>query len=149
MNNYPTKKVILGYTLLGGFVGSVIFVIIAQIMIFKDDGLFLLDDVRFISPIITFGTATGTVPALIIGTVLALTKTYLNDIKDGVKCLVVGFLVTFIFYFLLMLVILLDMKLFWKSINNPIFICSVMVGGLSSLILAVLLLPQRLEKKGE
>lgn len=149
MNNYPTKKVILGYTLLGGLVGSVIFVIIAQIMIFKDDGLFLLDDVRFISPIITFGTATGTVPALIIGTVLALTKTYLNDIKDGVKCLVVGFLVTFIFYFLLMLVILLDMKLFWKSINNPIFICSVMVGGLSSLILAVLLLPQRLEKKGE
>ena len=125
--------------------GSVIFVIIAQIMIFKDDSLFLLGEIK---SFIILGVMMGTIPALITGTLLALTKTYLNKIKDGIKCLVVGFLVTAV---LSMAVFFLDSSVLWEFLWDSVMDIGVLsgVGGLSSLILAVLLLPKRLEKKGE
>ena len=147
INKYPTAKVILGYTLLGGLAGSVILIIIAQVAaLFKDDSLLSLGEIK--SFIILVGVMMGTIPALITGTLLALTKTYLNKIKDGIKCLVVGFLVTAV---LSMAGFFLDSSVLWEFLWDSVMDIGVLsgVGGLSSLILAVLLLPKRLEKKGE
>ncbi len=144
MTKYPTKKVIIGYTLLGGLVGSVIFVISAQIMIFKDDGLFSFSEVySYVYSYIVLGVMMGTIPALITGMVLALTKTYLSNIKDGIKCLVVGFLVTFFCYFVLIAVIVWDINDVMLIVKEPFFIALLIIGGVSSLILAVLLLPKQ------
>lgn len=94
MTKYPTKKVITGYTLLGGFVGSVILIIITQVMaLFKDDSLLLLGEIK---SFIVLGAMAGVMPALITGIVLACTKTYLGTIKDGIKCFGVGVLATFV-----------------------------------------------------
>lgn len=139
MNNYPNRKVIAGYTLLGGLTGSGILAILVQaIEITKAGYLIPLTEVIIF---IFFGTIVGTVPAVITGIIISLTKTYLNNIKDVIKCFLLGFLVTFVCYYLPMAVIFLGFT-DWSLFFEPMFMSLLVVGGVSSVVLAFLFLPK-------
>lgn len=148
MNNYPTKKVIIGYTLLGGLTGGVfvlVFTLIIDLVFNKQWRTF--DEM---AEVLTFAVMAGTPSAFLTGVYLARTKSYLKNKTDAFKCALVGFIATFLPYFLLLLAV--NGADFDKSSLNAlvamtqVVVLVGMVGAMSAVILAAFLLPKRLEK---
>ncbi len=140
MNKYPTAKVILGYTLLGGFMGGLLFVVMA--LISSAIGNLLLGGFSFNELVvkglvffIIIAVIMGAIPAFLAGLIISLFKIRLYGFKEVIKCFFVGFLTSSVFFM-------------WLGDYMSIIVYGI-IGGVSSVILAFLLLPKRLEKKGE
>ncbi|UYZ68528.1 hypothetical protein LP122_12440 [Moraxella bovis] len=139
MMKYPTKQVIISYSLLGGMIGSFLilpFFVMANLpAFFRGFILFMV-----------IGWVIGFTPALLTGIVLAYLKIRILRKMDYFKTFWVGFGVTFLCFFAL------NIMSFFRDFDDEIILsfllfllsCVVMslIGGISSTLLAKFILPK-------
>lgn len=148
MNNnneskYPTLKVITLYPLLGGLVGGMPLLIFAVLVFLFYD---FVGKNQILPFFIVIVWATGFVPALLTGIVLAYFKIKILKSDDYFKTFWIGFGVTFVCW------LIINIKSTFYKLNESLVsgILSVifshlafaLIGGISSAILAKFILPK-------
>lgn len=131
-NKYPTLKVITTYTLLGGFVGSLVLVPIAII--------FYNYPYEYGLMIIFVGSLFGSIPALFTAIVINTLRIFIKNNSDYCKVFIIGFICTFLSALIFMVAIINDF-----SVNLMDIIAIILMGlagGISSTLLAKFLLPK-------
>lgn len=149
---YPTKKVLLGYTLFGGMIGGLLHLLSLNwfpmgddLQIFRHVGLSLADFGKAIIAAMLFGTFFGIVPACMTACTLGVRKSVLVKISDYLTVFAIGFISTFLFFVLFFhdlyaLFTLDDYRFLFGVINfNARF---AWIGGLSSVVIASCVLPK-------
>lgn len=138
LQNYPTKKVILVFSLLGGAIGGTIFIIVKSFVILithyiQTSSIEIdLKDI-LLAPI--FGTILGFLPAFFTGltiTSLELTKSYLTH-----------YLTVFLIGIITSAIVGMPLQVITAGgFSFEYFVIYVFTGGVSSLILAKFVLPK-------
>lgn len=138
LQNYPTKKVILVFSLLGGAIGGTIFIIVKSFVILithyiQTSSIEIdLKDI-LLAPI--FGTILGFLPAFFTGltiTSLELTKSYLTH-----------YLTVFLIGIITSAIVGMPLQVITAGgFSFEYFVIYVFTGGVSSLILSKFVLPK-------
>ncbi|UNU74181.1 hypothetical protein LU293_04625 [Moraxella nasovis] len=143
MKKYPTIKVILGYALLGGLLGSLPFVWLLLFWLF-----FLGDDWNVLFAVVEAAVMFGTAPAFLTGLTLSLTKTRIKKDSDYWRIFTIGFVMTFLCFLITGIFDLLmdGMDVYYvikRSVFGFLFFGIFgLIGGIASVALAKFLLPK-------
>lgn len=138
---YPTKKVILAYSLLGGAVGGILLGFYITFIAYPSYTNLDETVINFLFGIFFYafyGAFFGLIPAMMTGWFVANRKIYLDDKANFFKIFVIGFIVSGFFTAVMTVVFL------YKEIFNWIKYIFIFgsIGGLSSLIVGTLILPK-------
>lgn len=133
-NNYPSKKVLTIYPLLGGVVGGMPFLTMGLLFALVNGSI------RLFAKMLLTAIAIGFIPALLTAIILVYLKIIIKGNQDYFKVFRIGFLVTFLCFFSFIFIY----DNFEESIFKGIFVVFLfaVAGGVSSLILATFILPK-------
>lgn len=123
--SYPYKKVLLGFTLLGGAVGGFLLGLSTEIYY----GSYHLNSILFSLLLAFFGIGFGLIPASISGIFLCCIKFYIKNFIDYIKLFVLGWLISAMFFYFSGL-----------KFNDWIFVSS--AGGMSAVVCGKLFVPK-------
>lgn len=157
IKSYPTKKVILTYSLLGGLVGGLIYslavgsvLLVEQVLhqSFKTDTTAFMDVLFGFAGILMVSFIVGFIPALLTGISIAIKKIRLIKKLAYLRLALIGFLATVPISTVLILLIAmwsnglsrLTPSLITENILTILVVSS--IGGLSSVIVGKLVLPK-------
>lgn len=153
MNKYPKNKIFFSYMLLGSLIGSLLTVSIIAIYLMLMDYYsepavdakpfidIILELMGFIFIYGLIGVAVGIIPASITGLLIIKQKIYKNYWYDYIKLGLIGFLVSFLFYFLIFFIF--DIGNF--RIIEPAVIS--IIGAIASVFTGYFVLPKSLNKE--
>lgn len=157
IKSYPTKKVILTYSLLGGLVGGLIYslavgsvLLVEQVLhqSFKTDTTAFMDVLFGFAGILMVSFIVGFIPALLTGISIAIKKIRLIKKLAYLRLALIGFLATVPISTVLILLIAmwsnglsrLTPSLITENILTILVVSS--IGGLSSIIIGRFVLPK-------
>ncbi|MDO4250577.1 MAG: hypothetical protein Q4C68_03615 [Moraxella sp.] len=149
-NEYPLRKVFLSYMVLGSAIGSVLTLSTFLIFDFELNTLSAvsLSDVIALIAFIFFygliGSIIGIIPASITGFAVIKKKNYKNSLKDYAHLIFLGFLISFIFYSIVIAVIF-GAEDYLSALNVSMALGG--VGAISSAITGYFTLPKSLNKE--
>ena len=151
-NNYPTKKVILSYTLLGGLTGGVVFIVSAGLyMLIEQAGLHGVDTslnaikstLVGVIAILIVSCLVGIIPAFLTGLVIAKTRTHWQIMR----LFSIGAVLSLVTSFALMAVFGMfvfhnfGVKQLLDALRSGVIFA--LLGGLSAVIIGKCVLPKR------
>lgn len=141
LNYYPSKDIFWGYTIFGGVIGGALIGFAFGVW---NGFLFMLLSILICSMI---GFAVGFIPALLTGFFISKYELRSERLFDLIKIFAIGSLMTSLYMLLIVLVLrdgsgsntILKLFNFWR--NTIIWIG--LVGGVSSVIMAKLVIPRK------
>lgn len=145
ISNYPTKKVVFAYTLIGGAIGGTLIALwlISIIIAFDSDFLELAKD--FIIWIL-MGAVIGFLPALITSVIISLKRIRLLHLRNYLQISLIGYVTTFpllVLIDVLMINWLNELTGYHLKLNDLIWCLEFsLVGAISSVIVGKIFLPK-------